>query len=301
MQQFDLTSGIADKDDKALSRGVAGWLQFSANRPAFISLVLLGLMVVFVFIGPVLSVYGVAETDFNLILTPPNAGNGHWLGTDALGRDLYVRVLHGGQISLLVGLLASLVTISIGVVYGAVAGYFGGRVDAVMMRLVDVLYAMPFMFFVILLMVVFGRNLLLIFVAIGAVNWLDMARIVRGQTLSIKNQDFIAAAKVCGLSEWAIIRRHIIPNLLGVVVVYATLTVPQVILIESFISFLGLGVQEPSTSWGALINAGMRQMHRAPWVLITPALMLSITVLCLNMIGDGLRDLFAVKQGGHQL
>jgi oligopeptide transport system permease protein len=257
---------------------------------------LLLLIAMMVIVGPFLSQYDAATTDFELILDAPNINNGHWLGTDSLGRDLYVRVLSGGRISLMIGLIATLVTIGIGVVYGAVAGYFGGRIDALMMRLVDVLYAMPFMFFVILLMVVFGRNLLLIFVAIGAVNWLDMARIVRGQTLSIKNQDFIAAAKVCGLSEWAIIRRHIIPNLLGVVVVYATLTIPQVILIESFISFLGLGVQEPDTSWGALVNAGMREMHRAPWLLIVPAILLSTTVLCLNVLGDGLRDLFDLKQ-----
>jgi oligopeptide transport system permease protein len=267
-----------------------------ASRPVMVSIVLLLLIAIAVIIGPLLSQYDVATTDFELILDAPKLSNGHWLGTDSLGRDVYVRVLEGGRISLMIGLVATMVTIGIGVVYGAVAGYFGGRVDALMMRLVDVLYAMPFMFFVILLMVVFGRNLLLIFVAIGAVNWLDMARIVRGQTLSIKNQEFIAAAKVSGLSEWAIIRRHIIPNLLGVVVVYATLTIPQVILIESFISFLGLGVQEPATSWGALVNAGMREMHRAPWLLIVPALLLSTTVLCLNVLGDGLRDLFDLRQ-----
>jgi oligopeptide transport system permease protein len=278
-----------------LSRWEIGWQQLSASRPIVISLLLLLLIAIAVIAGPLFSQYDSATTDFELILASPDLNNGHWLGTDSLGRDLYVRVLEGGRISLMIGLVATLVTIGIGVVYGAVAGYFGGRIDALMMRLVDVLYAMPFMFFVILLMVVFGRNLLLIFVAIGAVNWLDMARIVRGQTLSIKNQEFIAAARVCGLSEWAIIRRHIIPNLLGVVVVYATLTIPQVILIESFISFLGLGVQEPATSWGALVNGGMREMHRAPWLLIIPALLLSTTVLCLNVVGDGLRDLYDVS------
>ena len=278
-----------------LSRLAGGWQRLSDNRPVVTSLLLLLMIGVAVIVGPVLSDYDSAITNFELILQAPDLNNGHWLGTDSLGRDLFVRVLEGGRISLMIGLVATLVTIGIGVVYGAVAGYFGGRIDAVMMRLVDVLYAMPFMFFVILLMVVFGRNLLLIFVAIGAVNWLDMARIVRGQTLSIKNQEFIAAARVSGLSEWAIIYRHIIPNLFGVVVVYATLTVPQVILIESFISFLGLGVQEPATSWGALVNAGMREMHRAPWLLIFPAVLLSTTVLCLNVLGDGLRDLFDVR------
>ena len=279
-----------------LPRLGAGWQRLSGNRPAAISVLMLLMIAFAVIVGPMLSDYDAATTDFELILQAPNLKDGHWLGTDSLGRDLYVRVLKGGRISLMIGLVATLVTIGIGVVYGAVAGYFGGRIDALMMRLVDVLYAMPFMFFVILLMVVFGRNLLLIFVAIGAVNWLDMARIVRGQTLSIKNQEFIAAARVCGLSEWAIIRRHIIPNLFGVVVVYATLTIPQVILIESFISFLGLGVQEPATSWGALVNAGMREMHRAPWLLMFPAVLLSTTVLCLNVLGDGLRDLFDLRQ-----
>jgi oligopeptide transport system permease protein len=279
-----------------LSRLGRRWQLLFGNRPVAISLLLLLMIASAVIVGPLLSGYDSATTNFELILQAPNLNDGHWLGTDSLGRDLYVRVLEGGRISLMIGLVATLVTIGIGVVYGAVAGYFGGRIDALMMRLVDVLYAMPFMFFVILLMVVFGRNLLLIFVAIGAVNWLDMARIVRGQTLSIKNQEFIAAARVCGLSEWAIIRRHIIPNLFGVVVVYATLTIPQVILIESFISFLGLGVQEPATSWGALVNAGMREMHRAPWLLIFPAVLLSTTVLCFNVLGDGLRDLFDLRQ-----
>jgi oligopeptide transport system permease protein len=279
-----------------LSRLAGSWQRLSGNRPVAISVLLLLMIASAVIVGPILSDYDSATTNFELILQAPDLSNGHWLGTDSLGRDLYVRVLEGGRISLMIGLVATLVTIGIGVVYGAVAGYFGGRIDALMMRLVDVLYAMPFMFFVILLMVVFGRNLLLIFVAIGAVNWLDMARIVRGQTLSIKNQEFIAAAKVCGLSEWAIIRRHIIPNLLGVVVVYATLTIPQVILIESFISFLGLGIQEPATSWGALVNAGINDMERAPWLLMIPALFLSATVLSLNFLGDGLRDVFDVKQ-----
>lgn len=290
-------SDVANADNFTLiSRWKDGWNHLSDNRAALISLILLMLISMIVIIGPVVSQYDSQTTNFGLILSPPDSNNGHWFGTDALGRDLYVRVLQGGRISLVIGLVATLVTICIGVLYGTIAGYLGGRIDALMMRLVDVLYATPFMFFVILLMVVFGRNLLLIFVAIGAVNWLDMARIVRGQAMSIKNQDFVMAAKVCGLSEWAIIVRHIIPNLVGVVVVYATLTIPQVILIESFISFLGLGIQEPLTSWGALVNAGMREMHRAPWLLIIPALMLSTTVLCLNVVGDGLRDMFDIKQ-----
>ena len=191
---------------------------------------------------------------------------------------------------MLVGLVATLVSLLIGIAYGATAGYVGGRLDHLMMRFVDILYAMPFMFFVILLMVLFGRNIVLIFVAIGAINWLDMARIVRGQTLSLKRREFIEAAEALGTPVFDIIRRHIVPNLLGVVVVYVTLTIPQVILVESFLSFLGLGVQEPMTSWGALVNDGAQEMESAPWLLIFPAVFLAATLFCFNFIGDGLRD-----------
>jgi oligopeptide transport system permease protein len=190
----------------------------------------------------------------------------------------------------MVGLVATLVSLVIGISYGAMAGYFGGTADRIMMRIVDIIYALPFMFFVILLMVVFGRHILLIFVAIGAINWLDMARIVRGQTLSLKNTEFVEAAKACGVSDWDIIRRHITPNLLGVVIVYVTLTIPQVILVESFLSFLGLGVQEPMSSWGALVSDGAQDMESAPWTLIVPSVFLTVTLYCFNYIGDGLRD-----------
>ncbi len=260
------------------------------NRAAVAALVLLGLLVLAVTAGPALSPWALDEIDWDHISTPPALENGHWFGTDSLGRDLFVRTLHGGRISLMVGLAATAVSLVIGIAWGAVAGYLGGRVDAVMMRIVDILYALPFLFFVILLMVFFGRDILLLFVAIGAVNWLDMARIVRGQTLSLKRREFVEAAVTCGLSTPAVIARHIVPNLLGVVAVYVTLTIPQVILVESFLSFLGLGVQEPYTSWGALVNEGAQEMESAPWTLLFPAAFLALTLFCLNFVGDGLRD-----------
>lgn len=261
-----------------------------ASRSTMLALSIFFLIVLACIIGPWLSPHSGITADWSMMSAPPDLASSHPFGTDALGRDLLVRTLEGGRLSLLVGLVATLVSMIIGISWGAVAGYFGGRVDAVMMRTVDILYAMPFMFFVILLMVLFGRNLLLLFLAIGAVNWLDMARIVRGQTLSIREREFILAARAIGTPPLAIIRRHIVPNLLGVVVVYATLTVPQVILVESFLSFLGLGVQEPAASWGSLVNEGAREMETAPWMLVFPAAFLAITLFCLNFIGDGLRD-----------
>ena len=266
------------------------WRSLRRNRAAMTALGIMGVVLVLVLFAPLLSPYAYDSTDWDRISTPPSLSTGHWFGTDDVGRDLFVRTLHGGRISLLVGLAATLVSLIIGVAWGATAGYVGGRTDQFMMRIVDVLYAMPFMFFVILLMVFFGRNILLIFVAVGAVNWLDMARIVRGQTLSLKKREFIEAARAGGVSTYNIIRRHIVPNLLGVVVVYVTLTIPQVILVESFLSFLGLGVQEPMTSWGALVNDGAQTMETAPWALIFPALFLALTLFCFNFVGDGLRD-----------
>jgi oligopeptide transport system permease protein len=211
-------------------------------------------------------------------------------GTDANGRDLLTRTLIAGRISLMIGLLATAVALVIGVTYGAVAGYFGGRIDAVMMRLVDILYSLPFMFFVILLVVFFGRSVVLLFIAVGAIEWLDMARIVRGQTLSIKQQEFVQAAHALGVDSRGILRRHIVPNTLGPVAVFMTLLVPKVVLLESFLSFLGLGVQEPMTSWGVLIAEGARNIQGAPWMLVYPSLFLAATLFCLNFIGDGLRD-----------
>ena len=211
-------------------------------------------------------------------------------GTDDNGRDLMARVMLGGQISLAVGLLASLVSLVVGVVYGAISGYIGGRVDNVMMRLVEILYSLPFVFLVVVLVVFFGRSFILIFLVIGAVEWLDMARIVRGQTLALKRREFIGAAQALGLTDWQIIRRHIIPNTIGPVIVFVTVVVPKVILLESFLSFLGLGVQEPLTSWGALISAGANKMQSSPWFLIFPAIFFVVTLFSLNFIGDGLRD-----------
>jgi len=237
-----------------------------------------------------LSPYSFDSTDWDRISESPSLQSRHYFGTDDVGRDLFVRTLYGGRISLMVGLAATAVSLIIGIAWGATAGYLGGRTDQLMMRTVDVLYAMPFMFLVILLMVLFGRNIFLIFVAVGAINWLDMARIVRGQTLSLKSKEFVEAARAGGVSDFNIIRRHIVPNLLGVVIVYVTLTIPQVILVESFLSFLGLGVQEPMTSWGALVNDGAQAMETAPWALIFPALFLALTLFCFNFIGDGLRD-----------
>lgn len=245
--------------------------------------------------GPWLLPWSYDALDFDHVNSPPSAEAGHWFGTDAVGRDLLARTLHGGRISLLVGIVASLVSLVIGVGYGAVAGYVGGRTDEWMMRAVDILYALPFMFLVILLMVMFGRHLVLLFVAIGAINWLDMARIVRGQTLSLKRRPFIDAARLAGAGDLAILRRHIVPNLMGVVLVYLSLTIPQVILVESFLSFLGLGVQEPMTSWGALVNDGAADMETAPWALAFPAAFLGLSLLCFNRIGDGLRDRFDPK------
>lgn len=266
------------------------WRRLRANRAAVTAMWMLGALVAMVLFGPWLSPHDVDTSDWSRIASPPSLGDGHYFGTDFLGRDVYVRTLEGGRISLLVGLVATAVSLIIGVAWGATAGYLGGRVDALMMRIVDILYAMPFLFFVILLMVLFGRHIVLIFVAIGAINWLDMARIVRGQTLSLKEREFIEAAEAFGVGTTAILFRHIAPNLLGVVMVYVTLTIPQVILVESFLSFLGLGVQEPNTSWGSLVNDGAQQMEQAPWLLVFPALFLAITLFCLNFIGDGLRD-----------
>jgi oligopeptide transport system permease protein len=269
--------------------------RLARNRAAVASLAVLAAIALLALFAPLLSPYAFDEVNFDEIGTPPNLVTAHWFGTDPNGRDLFVRTLYGARVSLMVGLAATSVSLVIGVAYGAVAGYFGGRIDGVMMRFVDVLYALPFLFFVILLMVFFGRHIVLVFVAIGAVEWLTMARIVRGQTLSIKRREFIEAALAGGVPTARIIRRHIIPNTIGAVIIYVTLTIPHVILTESFLSFLGLGVQEPYTSWGVLISEGAAQMESAPWLLIFPALFLATTLFAFNFVGDGLRDAFDPK------
>lgn len=266
------------------------WRRFSRNRAALTSGVILLAITIFAIVGPHISPFGYAETDWSNMGIPPNFENKHYFGTDPLGRDLFVRAAMGGQISLMVGVAGALVAVVVGVIYGALAGFLGGRIDMLMMRFLDVLSAFPFMFFVILLVTFFGKNIMLIFVAIGMVSWLDVARIVRGQTLSIKNKEFIEAAHVGGVSRWTIVTRHIVPNVLGIVVVYASLLVPGMILFESFLSFLGLGVQEPKTSWGALLQDGVQTMEVAPWQLIVPSSFLVVTLFCFNFIGDGLRD-----------
>ena len=260
------------------------------NRAAVVSMIVLGIIAGLALFAPWLSPHAYDEIYWERILAPPDVAHAHWFGTDGNGRDLFVRTLYGARVSLMVGILATAVSLLIGVTWGSIAGYFGGHLDNLMMRFVDIMYSLPFMFFVILLMVVFGRHIFLIFIAIGAVEWLTMARIVRGQTLSVKGKEFIEAARAAGVRNHRIITRHVIPNVLGPVIVYCTLTVPQVILIESFLSFLGLGVQEPLTSWGVLISEGAAQMESAPWLLIFPATMLAITLFCFNFIGDGLRD-----------
>ena len=264
--------------------------RLSRNKAAVVSIGVLVLIVLVAFIGPYFVPWGYSEVDWSNIRKPPNFEVAHYFGTDQNGRDMLARVLQGTQMSLIVAAVATLVSVIIGVIYGAVAGYFGGRVDAVMMRIVDIMYALPYILFVIILVVMFGRNPVLLFVGIGCLEWLTMARIVRGQTLSIKEREFVEAAKAGGAKPWTIIFRHIVPNLTGPVVIYATLTVPEIILTESFLSYLGLGVQEPQTSLGTLISFGSPVAETLPWMLIGPAVVLVSLLLCLTYIGDGLRD-----------
>jgi oligopeptide transport system permease protein len=264
------------------------WHRLLRNKLALFGAIFIGLEILVVILTPWIAPYGFETQNLELTLAKPSLV--HWFGTDSLGRDLFTRILYGGRISITVGLLASLVSVLVGVVYGAVSGFVGGKTDNLMMRFVDILYALPFIFLVIILMVYFGRNILLLFIALGLTQWLTMARIVRGQVISLKQKEFVEAAKSVGVKTSRIILKHLIPNALGPVIVYLTLTVPSVILEEAFLSFLGLGVQAPMASWGTLISSGVEVMEIAPWVLFFPALMLSVTLFSLNFLGDGLRD-----------
>ena len=291
---------LATPDEKAallqasVTRGRSLWDDARArllrNKAAVVSMVVLGTLVLIAIFGPFLWPHAYDHIYNDRVSIGPTLDNLHIFGTDVQGRDLFARTMYGLRISLAVGVVATLVSLVIGVAWGATAGYLGGRVDQIMMRIVDVLYALPFIFFVILMMVVFGRNIILIFVAIGAVEWLTMARIVRGQTISLRKKEFVEAAEAAGVPSARIVSRHIVPNVLGPVVVYVTLTIPAVILAESFLSFLGLGVQEPLTSLGNLIQIGAKEMELYPHLLIFPAVTMMVTLFCFNFIGDGLRD-----------
>ena len=258
------------------------------NRAAMIGGITILLLIILAVLAPWIAPYSYSYQNLDIGASAPSAE--HLLGTDVLGRDLLSRLLYGARISLLVGFVATGVALVIGVSWGIIAGYFGGRVDSIMMRIVDVLYGLPFIIFIILLMVIFGRNIWLLFAAIGAVEWLTMARIVRAQVIGLKNQEFVQAAQVMGVSNFSMFRRHILPNILGPIAVYATLTIPQVMLLEAFLSFLGLGIQPPMSSWGTLIRYGVESMEEHYWLLIYPGLTFTITLFALNFFGDGLRD-----------
>ena len=286
------TEALADAAERAQMQGSSlwddAWRRFRKNRAAVNSVTILVLITLFVIFAPMLTHYAYDFNDWDALSAPPSAR--HFLGTDSLGRDLLSRAAIGGRISLLVGLSGALVAVVIGTLYGALAGFFGGKIDSLMMRFLEILNAFPFMLFVILLTTFFGRSLILIFAAVGLVSWLDVARIVRGQTLSLKHKEFVEAARVSGMSRRRIVVRHIIPNVLGVVMVYASLLVPGMIMYESFLSFLGLGVQEPMASWGSMLQEGALTIETAPWQLLVPAFFLVATLFCFNFLGDGLRD-----------
>lgn len=269
------------------------WIRLRKNRPALGGLIILTAFFAIALVTPWIAPYGYEVQDLNLGATGPSQE--HWLGTDIFGRDLLTQIMYGGRISLSVGFLATIVALFIGVTWGSIAGFVGGRIDSVMMRLVDILYALPFMIFIILLMVVFGRNMLLLFLAIGAVEWLTMARIMRGQVQNLRQQEFVEAAVAIGLSRSVILVRHIIPNAIGPIIVYTTLTIPSVMLLEAFLSFLGLGIQPPETSWGLLIAYGAETMEEYPWLLLFPGFFLAVTLFSLNFLGDGLRDALDVR------
>jgi oligopeptide transport system permease protein len=293
MNAAAITAAAGPEAEASSSLWRDAWHRLRRNRLAVAGLVLLALVTLGSLAAVLLSPYGYTAQNLALGATPP--GRAHWLGTDQLGRDLLTRMGWGGLISLSVGLLATAVSLVIGVLYGAVAGYVGGKLDALMMRFVELVYAIPFTIFVILLMVFFGQQFWLLFVAIGAVEWLTMARIVRAQVMALKRQEFVEAAVALGLRRRAIILRHMIPNALGPIIVYATLTVPMVMLLEAFLSFLGLGVPPPLSSWGVLIKEGAEVMREHPWLLLFPGGAFALTLFSLNFVGDGLRDALDVR------
>ncbi len=279
---------VANEEERGVSLWEDAFRRLLKNKLAVFGMTFLLLEILICVATPWIAPYEFDAQSLENALARPTMA--HWLGTDSLGRDLLTRILHGGRISLMVGLLASMVSVIVGVLYGAVAGFVGGRLDNLMMRIVDILYAVPFIFLVIILMVYFGRNIYLLFVALGLTQWLTMARIVRGQVISLRHKEFVEAAYSMGIPPSKIVLRHLIPNSLGPVIVYLTLTIPAVILEEAFLSFLGLGVQAPMASWGTLISSGVEVMEIAPWVLFAPAACLSLTLFSLNFLGDGLRD-----------
>ena len=293
-KQSDLAGAIEANINAAAIEGRSPWRdareRFFRNKAAVVSLVILTIITFACIFGPMVLPYSYEDTDWNAMSLPPGMEGAHYFGTDELGRDLLVRCLIGGRISLMVGLLATIASVTIGIVWGATAGFMGGKVDTIMMRIVDMMYAVPYLLIAILMVTLLGREFYLVVLTITVFSWMDMARVVRGQTLSIKSKEFVEAAHAIGVSTPNIIFRHIVPNLLGIVVIYTTVTVPGVILTESVLSFLGLGVQEPMTSWGVLIEDGTGVMETTPWILLFPAAMLSITLYCANYIGDGLRD-----------
>ncbi|MGL4489462.1 MAG: ABC transporter permease [Rhizobiaceae bacterium] len=280
---------------KARSLTGDAMVRFRRNKAAMVSVFMLCLLIFAAIFGPYFLPFNYEDPDWAAFRAPPSFESGHYLGTDQNGRDLAARVLYGTRVSLTVALIATLVSVFIGVLYGAVSGYVGGRVDAAMMRFVDIMYALPYILFVILLMVIFGRNVFLLFAAIGALEWLTMARIVRGQTLSLREREFIEAARAAGQTPFKIVIKHIIPNLAGPVVIYSALTIPEIIATESFLSYLGFGVQEPLTSLGTLIAEGTEVFEIMPWLLLGPGVCLVVMLMSLLFIGDGLRDAFDPK------
>ena len=265
--------------------------RLKANRLALAALALMAAVACLAVLAPLLSPWSYDSLDWRHLAAPPGLPASHWLGTDRLGRDLFVRTLYGVRLSLLISLLASAVSLAVGIAWGSIAGYAGGRTDAWMMRCVDVLYSLPYLFIVIILTTLFRRgSIAVLLLGVAAVGWLTTARIVRGQTLALKRREFVEAARAGGATPWDILRRHIVPNLLGPVAVYAALTVPQMIMFETFLSFLGLGVQEPHASLGNLVYVGAQEMQSAPWLLIVPAGVLAVLLICLNVFGDGVRD-----------